>query len=131
MSDSVLSTPISEFYLSKRAKSALRALHVNTLGDLAGLTKQDLVRRRNVGATTITELKALLARFELSLKEVERPAPIPEDVLESLVQRTERKYPGLIARLGKESDPVIGKAFGLTHQRIQQIRLKLGIPKWQ
>ena len=39
----------------------------------------------------------------------------------------EVRYPGMLERLGKESDTVVGHSHGVTRARIQQIRAKLGI----
>lgn len=39
----------------------------------------------------------------------------------------ERVYPGLLAKLGQESDTAVGEVYGLTRQRIAQIRGQFGV----
>lgn len=52
--------------LSVRALNCLKSAEVETLGDLVKLNKNDLLKFRNFGKKSLTELDALLARLNLS-----------------------------------------------------------------
>lgn len=53
--------------LSERASRVLRALKVETLGDIAALTEQQLRAPRECGDITVGEIRGLLNDFGLSL----------------------------------------------------------------
>jgi len=56
------------------------------------------------------------------------PPPLtPEERKESYAEIVERKYSGLVARLGVETDFALAKAYGVSRQRIHQIRQRLDI----
>ena len=55
------------------------------------------------------------------------PQPLPVKPPPQLTD-LESKYPGLAARLGTEADSDLGRAYGLSRQRIQQLRLQRAIP---
>jgi hypothetical protein len=56
------------------------------------------------------------------------PPPLtPEERKESYAEIVERKYPGLVARLGVETDFAIAKAYGVSRQRVHQIRQRMDI----
>ena len=56
----MLKTPLSEFELSARARSCLEQMDVRTLGDLARLEEEDLSHSKNLGETSLGELRELL-----------------------------------------------------------------------
>ncbi|MCS6980731.1 MAG: DNA-directed RNA polymerase subunit alpha [Flavobacteriales bacterium] len=56
----LLSTPLSELDLSARALNCLKAADVETLGDLVSYQKNDLLKFRNFGQKSLTELTELL-----------------------------------------------------------------------
>lgn len=87
----LLGTPLSEFDLSVRARNCLKKMNIRTLGDMIRLTEAELLAYKNFGETSLTEIKALLARKGLHLgmnpdeidldaieeQEVVKPPPVP------------------------------------------------------
>lgn len=59
---------IADLDLSVRALNCLKALEVETLGDLCEYSEQDLLKFRNFGRKSITEIQELLRENGLSLK---------------------------------------------------------------
>jgi len=65
----VLNMPISDLDLSIRSAKAVATLAVQTVGDLARVSEQDLLKQKNFGATSLSEIKAKLGKLGLSLAE--------------------------------------------------------------
>ena len=63
-----LSLSIHDADLSIRCINALHAADVETLGDIARLTKNDLCKFRNFGRKSLTEIDELLEEYNLTLK---------------------------------------------------------------
>ena len=61
-----LKTKLTDLNLSVRALNCLKAANVETLGDLVQLNKADLLKFRNFGKKSLTELDDLLASQNLS-----------------------------------------------------------------
>jgi DNA-directed RNA polymerase subunit alpha len=64
----ILNKPLSELDMSARARKCVDTLHLQTLGDLADKSERELLQCRNVGVTTVEELKKKLAMFSLGLR---------------------------------------------------------------
>jgi DNA-directed RNA polymerase subunit alpha len=62
----LLKTRLADMDLSVRALNCLKAAEVDTLGDLVKYTKNDLLKFRNFGKKSLTELDELLAKLNLS-----------------------------------------------------------------
>lgn len=62
----LLKTKLSDMDLSVRALNCLKSAEVETLGDLVGFNKTDLLKFRNLGKKSLTELDDLLAGLNLS-----------------------------------------------------------------
>ena len=62
----LLKTKLSDMDLSVRALNCLKSAEVETLGDLVGFNKNDLLKFRNFGKKSLTELDDLLANLNLS-----------------------------------------------------------------
>ena len=62
----LLKTKLSEMNLSVRALNCLKAAEVETLGELVQFNKVDLLKFRNFGKKTLTELENLLEGLNLS-----------------------------------------------------------------
>lgn len=56
----LLKTKLTDLDLSVRALNCLKAAEVETLGDLVSYTKQDLMKFRNFGKKSLTELEELI-----------------------------------------------------------------------
>jgi DNA-directed RNA polymerase subunit alpha len=61
-----LKTRLVDMDLSVRALNCLKAAEVDTLGDLVKYTKNDLLKFRNFGKKSLTELDELLAKLNLN-----------------------------------------------------------------
>lgn len=61
----LLKTPLSELDLSVRAYNCLKAASVRTLGDLAALEISDMMKFRNFGKKSLTELEQLMTDKQL------------------------------------------------------------------
>lgn len=62
----LLKTKLIDMNLSVRALNCLKAADVDTLGDLVQFNKNDLLKFRNFGKKSLTELDELLANLNLS-----------------------------------------------------------------
>ena len=62
----LLKTKLADMDLSVRALNCLKAANVETLGQLATYNKAELLKFRNFGRKSLTELEDLLARMNLS-----------------------------------------------------------------
>ncbi|MBO7259174.1 MAG: DNA-directed RNA polymerase subunit alpha [Paludibacteraceae bacterium] len=62
----LLKTKLVDLNLSVRALNCLKAAEVDTLGDLVRFNKTDLLKFRNFGKKSLTELDELLERLNLS-----------------------------------------------------------------
>lgn len=66
-SEAILTKAVSELELSVRARRCLQRLNIVTLNDLIQKSESELLATRNFGQTSLTEIKARLAEFGLSL----------------------------------------------------------------
>lgn len=64
----ILEMDISSMDLSVRAYNCLHRSGVNTMGEIARMTRLDLLRIRNLGAGTADEIERKLARYGLGLR---------------------------------------------------------------
>jgi len=78
----VLSVPVSDFELSVRSRNCLQKMGINTLGDLARCTEQDLLASKNFGETSLVEIREMLASKGLSLGQFATSKAEPEPVFE-------------------------------------------------
>jgi len=62
----LLKTKLTDLELSVRALNCLKAADVETLGELAGFHKHDLLKFRNFGKKSLTELEEKLESLNLS-----------------------------------------------------------------
>lgn len=62
----MLKTKLVDMDLSVRALNCLKAADVETLGDLVSFTKADLLKFRNFGKKSLTELEELVRSKNLS-----------------------------------------------------------------
>lgn len=78
----VLGVPVSDFELSVRSRNCLQKMGINTLGDLARCTEQDLLASKNFGETSLVEIREMLASKGLSLGQFATSKAEPEPVFE-------------------------------------------------
>ena len=71
MEDSELQTllqkPLAELELSVRARNCLDGANRQTVGDLVALTESEVINLKNLGKTSLTEIKSKLVELGLSL----------------------------------------------------------------
>lgn len=63
----LLSSPISDLELSVRARNCLDGANLQTLRDLVSLSEEEVMNLKNLGKTSLTEIKSKLAERGLSL----------------------------------------------------------------
>ncbi len=73
--DQVLGLPVSDFELSVRSRNCLQKMGINTLGDLARTTEEEILASKNFGETSLVEIKEMLASKGLSLGQLATAAP--------------------------------------------------------
>ncbi len=71
VSPEILSKSVSELELSVRSRKALQRLNINTVGELAQRTEQELLACKNFGQTSLNEIKHQLAQYGLSLRKLD------------------------------------------------------------
>ena len=62
---------MTEMELSVRSRKALQRLDIQTVGELAQRTEDELLGCKNFGQTSLNEIKQILASFGLSLRRIE------------------------------------------------------------
>jgi len=63
----MLARPIADLELSVRARNCLDGANIQTLRDLVSLSENEVINLKNLGKTSLTEIKAKLAEHGLSL----------------------------------------------------------------
>lgn len=69
--EAVLNKAVGELNLSVRARKALQLLNIHSLGDLVTHTEAELLGVKNFGATSLTEVRAKLSEYGLTLRTIE------------------------------------------------------------
>jgi DNA-directed RNA polymerase subunit alpha len=67
----VLTKTVGDMELSVRSRKALQRLNINTLGELASRTEDELLGCKNFGQTSLNEIKQQLTVFGLGLRKLE------------------------------------------------------------
>lgn len=67
----VLMKTVGEMELSVRSRKALQRLNINSIGDLAARTEDELLGCKNFGQTSLNEIKQQLASFGIGLRKLE------------------------------------------------------------
>jgi len=67
----ILSKSVSELEFSVRSRKALQRLNINTLGDLAMKTEDELLGCKNFGHTSLNEIKQQLTAYGMSLRKLD------------------------------------------------------------
>jgi hypothetical protein len=123
---------VSRLPISVRLEGVLRQMKVRRLGELHGISVEDIRAIRNCGRKTIQEVEALLARAingEFSISAVALQKLILSDLLsliDSLIEKLRpRDKEWLLSRLGtKGSIPTleeVGRKAGVTRERVRQV----------
>ena len=67
----VLGKAVQDLELSVRSRKALQRLNINTLGELAARTEDELLGCKNFGQTSLNEIKQQLTTFGMNLRKLE------------------------------------------------------------
>ncbi|MBV8780854.1 MAG: tetratricopeptide repeat protein [Phycisphaerae bacterium] len=67
----ILAKTVGDMELSVRSRKALQRLNINTLGELASRTEDELLGCKNFGHTSLNEIKQQLATFGMGLRKLE------------------------------------------------------------
>jgi DNA-directed RNA polymerase subunit alpha len=67
----LLGKPVGDLELSVRSRKALQRLNINSIGDLAARTEDELLGCKNFGQTSLNEIKQQLTSFGLGLRKLE------------------------------------------------------------
>ena len=67
----LLNKTVADLELSVRSRKALQRLNINSLGDLAARTEDELLGCKNFGQTSLNEIKQQLATFGMGLRKLE------------------------------------------------------------
>jgi len=63
----IISKPITELELSVRSSNCLEAANIKLIGDLVGRTESQMLKYKNFGKKSLTEINAILSNMGLSL----------------------------------------------------------------
>jgi DNA-directed RNA polymerase subunit alpha len=67
----LLSKSVADMELSVRSRKALQRLNINTIGELAARTEDELLGCKNFGQTSLNEIKQQLTTFGIGLRKLE------------------------------------------------------------
>jgi DNA-directed RNA polymerase subunit alpha len=67
----ILNRSVADLEFSVRSRKALQRLNINTLGDLAARTEDELLGCKNFGHTSLDEVRQQLSAFGLGLRKLE------------------------------------------------------------
>ena len=67
----ILSKTVGDMELSVRSRKALQRLNINTVGELAARTEDELLGCKNFGQTSLNEIKQQLTTMGLGLRKLE------------------------------------------------------------
>jgi DNA-directed RNA polymerase subunit alpha len=67
----IVAKSVADLELSVRSRKALQRLNINSLGELASRTEDELLGCKNFGQTSLNEIKQQLAAFGMSLRKLE------------------------------------------------------------
>ena len=67
----LLQKTVADMELSVRSRKALQRLNINTIGELASRTEDELLGCKNFGQTSLNEIKQQLATFGMGLRKLE------------------------------------------------------------
>lgn len=63
----ILETPVEELELSVRSSNCLRNINIKSIGDLAGLSEEEISKTKNFGKKSLQEIKDKLQEYGLNL----------------------------------------------------------------
>src|SRR5215470_8322301 len=130
--ESISQLGFAELPITNRLKKLVRSIGLQTLGDLNGRSAFELLRCKNCGWRTVTEVGQLIERAiagefdETQIEESARPRELLTLLEEGMAKLPPRDKHLLCARIGGEDGPAstleeLGQQHALTRARVQQI----------
>jgi sigma-70-like protein len=130
--ESISQLPFAELPITNRLKKLVRSIGLQTLGDLNGRSAFELLRCKNCGWRTVTEVGQLIERAiagefdETQIEESARPTELLTLLEAGMAKLPPRDRHLLCARIGGEDGPAptleeLGQQHALTRARVQQI----------
>lgn len=101
----LLGVPVDDFEFSVRVRNCLQRMNIHTLGDLVGMTEEELLNSKNFGETSLEEIKEVLGARGLHLGEgreeaaAEAPAPLEPTPVEPAAEPDEAMLEKPLAEL--------------------------------
>jgi DNA-directed RNA polymerase alpha subunit len=83
--DYLLDTDVGHFEFSSRAMNCFWVRHITTMRNLISFSEKTLLKTKNLGRQTLNEIKSVLAKYDLKLRE--------EDCLDELNEEAQRLHP--------------------------------------
>jgi len=74
----ILALPVTDFELSVRSRNCLQKMGIQTLGDLARTSEEEILASKNFGETSLVEIKEMLASKGLTLGQIAEPLAVEE-----------------------------------------------------
>ena len=141
IAEKLLETSLDEFMFSARLSNALLRHELKTIGDVLNVGWSNVNRFKNVGRKSIEELRNTIENYVETNSMLEKEATETKDhskentsfvsVIEIILSSslTEKQLKIIKARYGYENGKKktldkIGKAFGITRERVRQIIVK-------
>ncbi|HVL29690.1 MAG TPA: DNA-directed RNA polymerase subunit alpha C-terminal domain-containing protein, partial [Sphingomicrobium sp.] len=99
-------TPITDFELSTRARNALKKMGVRTVGDLLRISEAEMMAYKNLGETTLLEIRSVLAQRGLKLGQAldRQRSAAREQVVQELAESGQEEKLDLLDRSVDELD---------------------------
>ena len=69
--EEIINKQVADLELSVRSRKALQRLNIQSLGELAARTEDELLGCKNFGQTSLNEIKQILAHYGLSLRKLD------------------------------------------------------------
>lgn len=128
--ESICQLRLDELPITKRLEHVVRSVRIRTLGDLNGRSVCEVLKWKNCGRRTLGEIQQLIERAtsgEFDSKQIDESAVAGEllTLLEQGIQKlSPRDSQFLVARIGGLSFAEIGRQYGFTRARVQQVVAK-------
>lgn len=95
-----MDVPINDFELSTRARNSLKKMGIRTVGDLLRISEAELTAYKNLGDTTLLEIKSVLASRGLRLGQAldQQRSAAREQVVQQLSDSGQEEKVGMLDR---------------------------------
>jgi len=127
--ESVWNLKFDELPITRRLASVVESIGARTLGDLNGRNPRELLRCKNCYWHTVAEIQQLIERairgdFDVGRIKQKAAAELLTLLEQGMAKLTRRENEILLARIGGLTFAEIGRRFGFTRARAQQVTAK-------